>query len=89
MDVYQGVRVPNVASEPTDHEQDIAFSLLRRIEQEEQMSVRDLSNQQAGKSIVRFSRIVQQRIRAQNGFDPARGERLLAGLRERCSGATV
>ena len=82
-DVYQGFRVPAVASEPTDHEQAIAFSLLRQIEQEEQKSVRDLSDQQAGKYIVRFSRIVQQRIRAQQGFDPERGKRLLADLRTR------
>jgi len=82
-DVYQGFRVPHIASEPTDHEQAIAFSLLRQIEQEEQKSVRDLSDQQAGKYIVRFGRIVQQRIQAQQGFDSERGKRLLADLRIR------
>jgi hypothetical protein len=81
LDVYQGFRVPNIASEPTDQEQEIAFSLLRRIEAEEQTPVHDLDDAQAGKYISRFSRIVQQRIRAREGFDPERGERLLAGLR--------
>lgn len=88
-DVYQGFRAPNIASEPTDHEQNIAFSLLKQIEQEEKTSVRDLSDQQAGKYIIRFSRIVQQRIQAQKDFDPKRGERLLAALRVRHDGATI
>lgn len=89
LDVYQGFRVPNLASEPTDHEQDIAFSLLRRIEREEQTPVGALTDHQADKYIVRFSRIVDQRIRAQDGFDLERGERLLADLRERYSGAAA
>ena len=88
-DVYQGFRVSDIASEPTDYEQNIAFRLLRQIEHEEQKPVRDLSDQQAGKYIVRFSRIVQQRIRAQQGFDPERGKRLLADLRTRRNGVTV
>lgn len=88
-DVYQGFRVPNIASEPTDAEQSIAFSLLRQIEQEEKTPVRDLSDKQAGKYIIRFSRIIQQRIQAQKDFDPKRGERLLADLRVRHDGATV
>ena len=81
LDVYQGFRVPNIASEPTNHEQDIAFSLLRRIEAEEQTPVQDLDDDQAGKYISRFSRILWERIRAREGFDPERGKQLLAALR--------
>ena len=88
-DVFQGFRVPNVASEPSDQEQDIAFRLLRRIEWEEKTSVHDLSDQQARKYLQRLDKIVWERIRARDGFDPERGERLLADLRERYNGATA
>ena len=86
LDVYKGFRVPNVASEPTDHEQEIAFRLLRRIEREEETPVSELNDRQAGKYIVRFGKIVQQRIESRAGYDPAHGERLLADLRTRYSG---
>lgn len=80
-DVYQGFRVPGVASEPTDQQQEIAFGLLRLIEQIEDTPVGELTEAQADKYILRLGRIVRQRMRAEYGYHPKRGEELLAALR--------
>ena len=89
LDVYQGFRVPNISSEPTDKQQEIAFDLLRRIEREEEVPVQKLSDSQAGKYIVRLSKIVRDRTRADYGGDDSRGLELLADLRSRYNGATA
>lgn len=81
LDVYQGFRVPGITGEPTDHQQEIAFDLLRRIEREEETPVRGLSDQQAGKYIVRLGRIVRERTRADYGYNDDRGAEILERLR--------
>jgi len=80
-DIHQGFRVVGAPSEPTDGEQKIAMTLLKRIERIEGNSVQFLTDRQAAKYINRFGKIASRRSRKQYGYKIDEGKELLAGLR--------
>jgi hypothetical protein len=61
----QNLRIPNVASEPSDANVDVAWDLIRKIEQVEKTRLQDLNEQQVRKYIVALSKVVGQRTRTE------------------------
>jgi hypothetical protein len=80
-DIHQGFRVVGVSSEPTDNEQNIALTLINRIEQMEGHPVQSLTDRQAAKYISRFGKIASRKSRIQYGYTASKGKELLANLR--------
>lgn len=60
---YQNLRVPGVASEPSDANVDVAWKLIQEIEQAEKTRLQDLDEEQVRKYIVALSKAVGQRTR--------------------------
>jgi len=59
----QNLRIPGVASEPSDIDVDLAWELIQEIEQAEKTRLQDLDEGQVSKYIVALSKAVGQRTR--------------------------
>ncbi len=57
----QNLRIPGVASEPSDRDVDIAWKLIREIEQAEKTKLQSLNENQVKKYVIAFSRTVGRR----------------------------